>query len=258
MAQRDTNFTQVDSEKGYKVNDVRQSDTQFTYEAFADNPVTAGIGGGAATGTAGDENALLTPYNAFEYHILGTQTITAPSKNADGLNIGMDQTNNDGVELSQGILSNSKHAFTIGTDDAFFLSVTIKIPDVSGTDDCAIGFRKAEAYQAAIDNYDEMAALNVISGNINIETILNNGATDTTDTTDDFADGEEHTLTVIVRSDGAVDFEIDGAVPSTTASFTFDDGEVVVPFLYFLHASDVAGAVAISKWECGYLADRES
>ena len=46
------------------------------------------------------------------------------------------------------------------------------IADVSDTDDCAFGFRKVEAYQANIDDYDEMAALNVISGDIKIETIL--------------------------------------------------------------------------------------
>jgi hypothetical protein len=64
------------------------------------------------------------------------------------------------------------------------------LSDVDGTDDCAIGWRKAEAYQAAIDSYDEMAAINVIAGAIKIETILNNGTTATTDTTDTIADGE--------------------------------------------------------------------
>jgi hypothetical protein len=147
-------------------------DREHTMEKFTDNPVTAKIGGGAATGTAGDENVLLTAENAFEYHILGTQTILAPSKSANGLNIAMDQAANDGVELSQGILARSKHAFVIGTSAPFFFRVKFKIGDVSGTDDCAIGFRKAEAYQAAIDNYAEMAALNVISGDIKIETIL--------------------------------------------------------------------------------------
>lgn len=230
---------------------------KFTSIEFEGIPVTQLIGGGAATGTGGDENAMIIDGEAFEYHILGTQTIVSPVSHADGLNIGMDQTDNDGVEVSQGITNGSKSAFTVGTSAAFYAKCSFSIADVSGTDDCAFGFRKAEAYQAAIDNYDEMACLNVISGNITIETILNNGATSSTDTTDDWADGEEHTLEVYVSAAGVVTFKIDGAAPTTTATFTFDDAEVVIPFFYFLHASDVAGAVVLTKWEVGYQADLE-
>lgn len=226
---------------------------KHTYETFDAEPVSAKKAGGAATGTAGDENVLMFPETGFEYHILGTQTITAPSLTATGLDVGMDQTDNDGVEVTEGILSNSRRAFTVGTDAKFFVRVKFSIADVSGTDDCAVGFRKAEAYQAAIDNYDEMACLNVISGNISIETILNNAATTTTDTTDNWADGETHTLYVEVSSAGVVTYKIDGAAPTTTASFTFDSGEVVVPFFYFLHASDVAGSVILQEWESGYV-----
>lgn len=251
MAQRSTHFTQVDSAKGFKSNGVKQSDSEYTYETFYIDPATSNKAGGASTGTAGDENVMIFPDSGFEYHILGTQTITAPSVVATGLDIGMDQTDNDGVEVTQGILSNSKHAYTVGTSGDFYLRVKFSIADVSGTDDCAVGFRKAEAYQAAIDNYDESAVLNVISGNITIETILNNGTTSATDTTDNWADGETHTLEVKVKNSGAVYYEIDGVAPTTTAAFTFDSGEVLVPYFYFLHASDVAGAVVIQEWECG-------
>lgn len=240
-----------------KLAGINKNSIDFTYETFENIPLasTAASGGGAATGAGGDENLLNLGRNVFEYHILGTQTILSPVQHADGLDIGMDQTENDGVEVTQGITATSKHAFTVGTDEAFYFKVTINIADVSGSDDCAIGFRKAEAYQANIDDYDEMAALNVISGSINIETILNAGATDTTDTTQDVADGVDVTLTVRVDKDGVVTFEIDGADPLTTATFTFDADEVVIPFIYFLHDSDVAGEVVLKLWECGFQAD---
>ena len=229
---------------------------KFTSIEFEGIPVTQLIGGGAATGTTGDENAMIIDGEAFEYHILGTQTIVSPVSAADGLNVGMDQAENDGAEFTNGITSGSKSAFTVGTSAAFYAKCSFIIPNVSGTDDCAFGFRKAEAYQANIDDYDEMACLNVISGNITIETILNNGATSSTDTTDDWADTEEHTLEVYVSAAGVVTFKIDGAAPTTTATFTFDDAEVVVPFFYFLHAAaPVAGAVTLTKWEVGYQAD---
>lgn len=224
---------------------------RYIFEDFREDVVTAKRLGGAATGTAGDRNLMKIGPHAFEYHIKGTQTILAPVLTATGLDIGMDQTDNDGVEITNGILSRHHTAFTVKTDGPFFFRVKFAIADVSGTDDCAIGFRKAEANQANIDDYDEMACLNVISGDIKIETILNNAATVTTDTTNNWADTETHTLKVKVDGAGAVTYEIDGVAPLVTAAFTFDSGEVVVPFLFFLHATDLAGTVEIIEWECG-------
>ena len=186
-------------------------DRNYTFEEFESQPMTSKIGGGYAGGTTGDENAMKFESNIFEYHILGAgQTITAPSLSSTGLNVGMDQTNDEGIEMSQGITSRS----TVATDLPFFFKLRFTIPVVAGTDDCAMGFRKAEAYQANIDDYDEMACLNVISGNITIETILNDGTTATQD--------------------------------------TGNASEVVIPFFYFLHANaSQAGAITIVSWECG-------
>ena len=212
-------------------------------------------GGGAATGATGDENYLTVGNETFEYHILGAgQTILYPQKAATGLDIGMDQTNDEGVEIGNGIVDGMPCSFTVGTDAAFHAKCKFSIADVSGTDDCAFGFRKAEDYQANVDDYDEMACLNVISGDIKIETILNNGTTSTTDTTDNWADAGTHTLEVYVSSTGVVTYKIDGAAPTTTATFTFDTGEVVVPFLFFLNAADLAGAVVLKEWDVAFQA----
>jgi len=114
-----------------------------------------------------------------------------------------------------------------------------------------VGFRTAEAYQAAIDDYNNMAALNVISGAIYIETIDDNDATTSTDTTDTWGDTEAHVLAVYVDVNGVVTYQIDGAAPTVTAAFTWDDGDTVVPFLYFIHAGDFAEATYLQSWECG-------
>jgi len=226
---------------------------RYTRELFEHDPVVSLKTGGAAVGTTGAENIMCLGKNMFEYHILGTQTIVAPSLAAAGLNIGMDQTDNDGVEISQGILARNKMAFTIGTD-AFYLKVTFSIANVSGTDDCAVGFRKAAAYQAALDDYTDMAALNVISGDIKVETIVNNGDTTTTDTTDNWADAATHTLEVYVSAAGVASYKIDGVAPTAVpeTDFEFDDGDVVVPFLHMVQANaDQTGVVALKEWECG-------
>jgi len=231
----------------------RYWDEKYIYETFKQNPVYSNKAGGAATGTAGDENILILPTTAFEYHVLGTQTIVAPTITANGLDMGsMDQTANDGLELNHGILSSQIPSFIIGTDEAFFLRCRFSIADVSGTDDCAVGFRKVEANQANIDDYADMAVLNVISGNINIETIAGGAATVTTDTTDNWADTETHELQINVSASGVVTYLIDGVAPSTTAAYTFTDALNVMPFFYFLQDTDIAGAVPIMVWECGY------
>lgn len=205
----------------------------------------------APTGATGDENIMVFPEGTLEWHVLGTQTILAPVLVDTGLQVNQDQTANDGIEICGGILACNKTTFTVGTDPAFYAKLSLSIADVSGTDDCAFGFRKAEPYQAAIDSYDEMAVLNVISGDIYIETILNNGTTTSTDTTETWADAASHTLEVYVSAAGVVTYKIDGLTPSTVAAFTFDTDEVLVPFFYFLNDTDLAGNVILTHFECG-------
>ena len=230
-------------------------DDNYQYENWKSIPITAAKAGGATSGTA--TNILYTPNLYLEYQPLGTQTILAPvvvsvSEGVSALNIGMDQTDDDGVELCAGIINSNNMAFEIGESPAFFLRVRFSIADVSGTDDCAIGFREAEAYQAAIDDYTDMAVLNVISGNITIETILNGAATVSTDTTNNWLDTETHQLAVFVSNTGVVTYTIDNAAPIVTAAYTFTDGLYVVPFIYFLNSADLAGAVNILEYECGF------
>ena len=228
--------------------------THFVYEVFDHQPACmANIGYGDPTGAAGDENRMITAQgNFFEYHIIGTQTILAPVFGADGLNIGMDQANGDGVELSQGITARSRGAFVVGTAPTFHFKVQASIADVTGAAEFAVGFRKVEAYQAALDDYDELVCLNMLAGDIKIETILNGGTTTTTDTTNNWADAATVKLAVFVSGAGVVTYQIDDAAPTTVAAFTFDNAEVVIPFLYFKHGSDLAGAVNLKLWECQY------
>ncbi len=209
------------------------------------------VGAGATTGTAGDENLCLISNVPWEYHMLGTQTIIAPVLGTNGLDISLDATTDDGAEFCLGINARTKGVFTVGTSAAFFAKMKFLIATVANTDDCAFGFRKVEAYQANLDDYDEAACLNVISGDIYIETILNGGSTTSTDTTDDWADAATHELEVRVSSAGVVTYKIDGVDPSTTAAFTLDDAEVVVPFFYFLHAASTTAGIELIEFECG-------
>lgn len=230
---------------------------RYVHEEFRNTPDAHAVDGyGDPTGTGGDENHLHTDRNYFEYHILGTQTILIPAwVAASGLNIAMDQAADDGVEITGGIGVRSRQRYVVGTDQ-FYAKCTLTLADVSGSDDLAFGFRKMEAYQANIDDYDEMAALNIISGAIYSETILNGGTTASVDTTETNTATVAVTLEARVDLAGVVTFLIDGVVPGTVGAFTFDAAEAVIPFLFFLNDTDLMDTLYVTLWECGLWAAR--
>jgi hypothetical protein len=178
---------------------------------------------------------------------LGTQTLDNPAASTSGVDYSLDAADDEGISwvMSDEAVKGREgiDRFTVGKQ-AFSASLKFSLADVSDTDDCAFGFRKVEAHQANLDDYDEMAAWNIISGDIKTETIINAAATVTTDITsgggDDagnWADAGVHTLKVSVDKAGAVTYAIDGATPSSAVAYSFDIGEVVTPFGYHLHAA---------------------
>jgi hypothetical protein len=223
---------------------------QGTNITFTQSPVTSALLGGASAGTDNTTNvAIFEGGELFEYHLTGTQTILAPTITTSGLLVSLDLTDTEGVEYTQGITAQSKVAYTIGTD-AFYGKLTFTLADVSGVAEAAFGFRSDEAY-TTVDAYTDLACLNCQGGTINIETILNNGTTTTTDTTDTWADGEEHTFEIYVSTAGVVTYKIDGVAPTVTAAFTFDTGDVVVPFCNLLHDTTSPGAIHFQTWNVG-------
>lgn len=230
---------------------------KYMKEEFRVQPICMALNATAAlpSGTAAARNVAMFGPNVIEYTALGTQTIIGLGSLATtGCSVSGDQTDNDGREIvfAGDITARAPFAFVVGS--AFYAKLKFSIAVVAGTDDCAFGFRKAEAYQANIDDYADMAVLNVISGNITIETILNGGATGTLDTTNNWLDTETHELRVDVAASGAVTYQIDGAAPLVTTAFTMDAGDTVLPFMYFLHANaSQAGAIILKEFECSYV-----
>ena len=197
--------------------------------------------------------------NTLAVHAIGTQTLLAPALNAAGLDVSGDQTNNDGWAIrgrsvaSLGALN--KDHFTVGTSPAFFFKVKFSIADVSGIDDLRCGFAKVEAHNADPDALDELAAMHVVSGDIKTTTIINNASTVTTDLTapssGDWADGATHTFKILVSAAGVVTYELDDTAPTGAVAYTFDNGEVVTPYWFHRHDSDVGGAVIWQTFEFG-------
>jgi len=191
----------------------------------------------------------------------GTAIAQVPVVTASGLTVPQDANHTDGVsgvELTHGTTARSRAAFTVGTDDDFYMEATITIADISDLTSMFVGFRKAEAYQADPEGYDEMAAWQIggsADGQFNIWTILNNAATTKTDTTmtdwvDNVAGTGTHVLRVEVYKNRRVIFKVYGAEPTVTQAYSFDSGEVVLPFIHVTGDTGDAGVV-ISNWEVG-------
>lgn len=236
-------------------------------DTFACQPVVGGFN--QATGVSeasepasGQLLSFMTRRAQYEMYYAaiettGTAVNKVPTVSADGLELPLDANQTDGptaIEMGHGTTARSDCAFTVGTSKDFFLEATIKIDDISDITELWMGFRKAEAYQADPDSYDEAAAIHIgdtDDGRISLATILNNAATALADTAlSDWTDGAEKTLKVLVLKDRRVKFFIDG-VESTAVRFSFDSGEVVVPFLHVDGETGDAG-VSISSWRCGY------
>ena len=204
-----------------------------------------------ADGTAAD--TVLHSYAdglSMTFSAVVAQAIDRPAPQTTGMDYGYDQVNNDGIELVYSCITTKGREgvdrFTVGKQ-AFSAELEFSVATVAGTDVGNFGFRKVEALKADWNDYDEAAGLYPISGDIKLQTIINNASTVTTDTTANWADGEVHSLKVIVSKAGAVTYKIDGSAPSTTAAFSFDIGEVVTPFFHQLQASGAQTGLLILR-----------
>jgi len=197
--------------------------------------------------------------NTLAVHAIGTQTLLAPALNASGLDVSGDQTNNDGWAMRGRSVASlgrlNKDYFTVGTSPAFYAKCKFSIADVSGLDDLRFGFAKVEAHNADPDALDELATMACMAGDIKTQTIINGASTVATDLTapssGDWADGATHTFKIMVSAAGVVTYELDATAPTGALAFTFDDGEVVTPYWFHRHDSDVGGAVIWQTMEFG-------
>jgi hypothetical protein len=243
--------------------DRRIWDSKYFFDNFPVDPVVSGITvPGSASGNAADANSLNSGSTVYRWYVIGTQTIVAPVLDASGfgLNLVQDVTApgdvGDGIELGIGDPLYSPMAFTIGTDAAFFIQGNFKMQDASGTNPLIIGFRRAVAFDATLANYTDFATIGVVGvanpNTIQIQTQKNTAGVTTTDTTQTIADATEVQFKVSVSAAGVVTYQVNYAEPTVTAAFTFDDGDVVIPFLLFAQAADITTYASCNYLECGY------
>ena len=190
--------------------------------------------------------------------VQGTVVSADTNGTAAGLNLQMDNetADNVGVEIVWGgsQFGSNSNKFIAGTHSGSF-DVTFYSEDWSDYDTCAIGFRKVQEFQpghgavlAASSGdplYTDYVAFGCISpDDVQISTDLNDSGDETvTDSGEATAGDGNHRFKVTLASSGAVTYEHIGAAvmrqgalaaPSTTASYTFDSGDILVPYMTIL------------------------
>lgn len=203
-----------------------------------------------------------------------------PDMDAGSLDIGADQTDNDGAMLVWGLGGASGRPFVIGRDPAFYMCTRASFADATGIDqnimagffavDTGIentsGSGGADAFNAdfeALDAYAGIGVLGTAAAGVTLEDITIKTETDaardgtgdgvtSTDTTDNATEGTYYTYCTYVSATGVVTYTVDNAAPTTTAAFTFVDGISVAPFITYLHTNDVAGEIDLTSIKVGY------
>ena len=158
-----------------------------------------------------------------------------------------------------GIDAASPAAITVGTDTGGYIEATFFTDRWDYHDCVVIGYRKIEAFQTGFGGivtaatgdpaYEDVAVFGVMgtSDKLQILTDLNNsGSATVTDTTNVAVDSQNLKIRVSVSSAGAVTYkyEVNGvatstniAAPTTVASFTFDSGDIIIPFITVQHTN---------------------
>jgi len=230
--------------------------------------------GAIATGADNQEDCVVLHNSGeyFEFIQTGQNDVIHFTKQSDGsFRLPLDNTNGDGIEITQGILSGFAKSFTVGTDPAFFVKACFKVTTRADLDVLQVGFRKLAAYAdvtqpSELNAYTDAAwvGINTNAGVLSTNTELNNGGlTSTALAKAALTDGQFLALEVDVSAAGAVTYKV--GVSSTTAlalanlavdanavAFTFDDAEVLVPSIVAVATGASAAEIDWTHFSCGF------
>jgi hypothetical protein len=241
----------------------RSVSEDFNAYATTDQVINLTSAGAAFTGVATTQHQLYAPSGfKLRYLPLGSTNTAEPAIIAAGLDVGAEQTADDGYELISHVLGASGGSpFIVGTSAAFYFLCKFEIADASGLDHLLVGFRRASTFQQTFTDYADYFGLgvNTAASPMAIKTLTGlNGTDGNTDTTQTLAAATAVQFKILVSAAGVVTCQHDIATPGTLAApsaasaLTFDAGDPVIPCFRYLHDTGLAGAITIHKWEAGY------
>jgi len=253
----------TDSQTSFKSNRIaRQMQENYMIENFKNLPMGSLISGkGIPVVTDATYNLLYVGASVLYTWNINAQALIIPAYNANGLDISMDQTAGDGIEISPayGVNANTRFGFVIDTaPKGFFVRAKISVSDVSDVAELSVGFRKNATAANALSSHTDYALLQLIAGDIKTETRLNTGTASTVDTTLNWADAGTYTLRVDVAVNGKTTFTVldsNDVVVSTgfvSQDFQFDTGDTVIPCIRQILGTDGTCSIILKEFECGY------
>lgn len=222
-----------------------------------------------ARGNDADVNYMLAGGEVFEYSIGAANTALVFTKTANGLVVPIDATNNEGLEMTQGLTaaanSSFKSQFIVGTDPAFYFSLKYRVTTVADYDVLMVGFRGkstgVEDYGAiatfdtpaeVITNYDTLAGVNNEAGTLHGMTRISGATGVNTTLTTTWADAATKTVTIKVSAAGVVTAAVDGTALSDFVSVTLPS-ITVIPYVAICRAQNgTLGTLQLQRWTCGF------
>lgn len=223
----------------------------------------SGLVGSGATGVM---NHLYSPGGkVYCIASLGAGQTLFPSIVAGGLDIGGDQTDDEGWEIFSHFGGATGRPFIVGRDPAFYFTCKIEIGNADGIDHLMVGLRRAAPHIATRTDILDCATFgcDTAADPLALKLLTTLNGTDTsTDTTQTLAVSGAGTVAVqfkvLVSAAGVVTFQHDAVTPGTlaaptqTVALTLDDGDPVIPFARFLNVAAFATNVIIHSWDAGY------
>lgn len=238
------------------------------------------------TASATQRDTVFTPGGLLlDMYQTTAQTIHPVWDDSNGLEISLDQVDNETVEYVPGGNSAfNPFAFVVGTDPNFFFRCKFKLDDASFSDQFGIGFRKQEAFATPTSFLSTgdgiyvdffllgFAGTKADPNPIRTSSDVGNGGSSTVSALNfTWADAKTHQLEIRVIGGKAFCFingvlagdaiALDGdggAITSqqtvTGPSYTFTSGLTLVPFIFCRQDADV-GHVYLREIEIGLLRD---
>ena len=184
---------------------------------------------------------------------VGANTVDVPPGHTLGVEYSMTDTDDIGCQWTVGpYLAGGLEGydiFTVGSTalpkPAFYFKVHLYLSDVSGTDDCHVGFRiQNDAVETTGVAYTDFCSLNVDAGTVKIEDRLNSDTATSVSSEGTMTDGSWAWVEVRVSSAGLVTYFQNGVQLTTNdPALTLDAGDIVTPWFYFRNAAHLSDCV---------------
>lgn len=224
-------------------------------------------------------------HRAIEMYSTTAQTLVPLLHATKGLEIALDQVNNESVEyVPGGNKASNPLGYLAGTDPGVFLRVTLELTTANGPDQFGIGWRKQENYAVPTSFlsggdpiYTDIVLLGIASAaaspaNVSTSTdIGNGGAATVTAANFTWASATVHTLEVRIKN-RKVSYFINGArlgdriakdglgnaitaqVTKGQPDYTVTSGLFMIPYIFVRQDAGVS-TVFLRKLVCGPLAE---